>query len=291
MSKAARNYSSKWEKKHGSWSAREERSRNAKGHAGAAAGPHTLIAIDPARNAGESARLDLSYINMAAALLWQRLIKEEENKNTKEVASYWQSAFFEMPQATRISVCEKCGAAHKADAKHECPIATGHDLAVVRTIQSLAGGGLSAKEIAADMGLVVGWRVWGIGGHGLTGAGIGSRVIWALDKPVLAVCTHDDCAADGHINCGSQPPEPVMYHGALLREERAGRAFIHAALNRGALKIGDTDWRAGKVVLGRVAMWGDVIHCQLGLLSSRAYPLSLPEGWARMYRVCTDVIA
>lgn len=161
--------------------------------------------------------------------------------------------------------CDRCGTVEADDAKttHVCPVISQVDRDAVRTIQALAANGLSGEEIAADMGIVVGWRVW-TPGHGLAGAGFGSGATWPLDAPAVAVCMNPSCSAIGIRDICARSPRPSCR--------------VHAVKTR--------DQATYPGILGMVALWGEVIECEGGYLASRAYPLALASpAWARAYRV------
>lgn len=171
------------------------------------------------------------------------------------------------------SRCDKCGAAYRTDAGHECVLPSDHDREVVSTIQLLASHGLSPQEIADDMGLVLGWREWGVRNMTLCGAGVGEDVLWRMDAPMTAVCADIKCCGDKARCDGRSVGSPRNPGAPICR--------IHA-VKKPILKYipGFTG------VPGAVALWGEVITCEQGYLATRAYPLGFRnEGLARMYRV------
>ena len=167
--------------------------------------------------------------------------------------------------------CKTCGAAHREKDTHACLAPSAHDLAVVKTIQSLAEAGLDAEEIAGDMGLVIGWRLWGTGNELLAGATAGQPAPWRLDMPVLAICTDRGCFATEKAEACKVSKKPSCR--------------VHAFKDRGQAQATRATMRTSNT-LGMVALWGDVIECEKGLLATRAYPLAFEsEIYARAYRV------
>lgn len=160
--------------------------------------------------------------------------------------------------------CTECSAAIQPNDEHKCGEPSEHDQAVVGTMQKMAGAGLSPDEIAEDMGLVVGWRGWeeAVGGK-LKGAGIGSAMIWPIDRPTMAVCVDLRC-------CGSK--QSCDHHGYPI-------CRLHAVDKKPVNP-------APTYIIGQVALWGEVWHCETGYLATRGYPLSLDSiAHARAYRV------
>jgi hypothetical protein len=96
---------------------------------------------------------------------------------------------------------------------------------------------------------VIGWRSWDVFDGKLVSPYQGTP--WTPGQPVVAMC--DD--------------EPV--------ERVAPDAGIYAARDREHVADGE--------VIGRVALWGDVLECEYGWIAQYAYPYALPPEWARIY--------
>jgi hypothetical protein len=169
--------------------------------------------------------------------------------------------------------CPTCQAVTATGEVHECPVVSDNDRAAVRTIQDLCAAGLTPEEIATDMGVVLGWRVWNMDSSGLHGAGTGSITTWPMDAPMLAVCVESGCRGRG-THCGLIPG-----HG--YDRETKPICRIHALKQKADHHMG------APPLVGAVALWGEVIECETGYLATRAYPLALPSPvLARAYRVC-----
>jgi hypothetical protein len=96
---------------------------------------------------------------------------------------------------------------------------------------------------------IIGWRAWDVYDGKLVSPARGT--IWTPGQPLVAM--RDD--------------EPV--------ERVKPDAGIYAVRGREIASGGD--------VIGKVALWGDVLECELGWVGQYAYPYALPPEWARIY--------
>lgn len=191
-----------------------------------------------------------------------------------------------------VTNCQQCGAAHAQQVElsiapggemhaklvlpsgHECQKPDVIDAETVRRIQMLAAAGLSAEEIAGDLGVRVGWRYWRTDATGLSAVAV--PFVWWVDRPTLAVCADRECLE----TLGQTK------RGAMGCTERRPFCRVHAVKDRAM--FGD-EQRASNCVFGQVALWGDVIEMDKGWLATRAYPLALESKvWARAYR-CVEI--
>jgi hypothetical protein len=124
-----------------------------------------------------------------------------------------------------------------------------------------------------EIGEAIGWRAWRVveDEDELRLASVLYDDVWPPGEPLRAACVSGHRAPDFDCTCGvyaARRPE-------LARPYRVGR----------------DDARTVCRVLGRVALWGDVVEHRDGWRASHAYPLELwlpPEATAlRAYRAST----
>jgi hypothetical protein len=118
-----------------------------------------------------------------------------------------------------------------------------------------------------ELGEAIGWRAWRVveGEDELRLASVLYEDVWPVDEPLVARCAHGHRAPDFECACG--------VHAARRRE---------LAL---PYRIGRDDARTVGRVVGRVALWGDVVEHRDGWRGSHAYPLELwaPRDFAALH--------
>lgn len=278
------------ERKNGDWKSRQGDDRSAEGSAATLAidlasgtdptasftvrpGPVTPGSVIFTHSIPSQTDLMRRYMqNQPQTASVAQAIARQQYMIMKHAAFYGDDIFpAELRNRHATAQCKTCGAAHREKDAHTCLEPSGHDLAVVKTIQSLAEAGLDGEEIAGDMGVIVGWRIWDTSKGTLAGATAGKPAAWRLDAPVLAVCTERDCFATEKAEACKVSKKPSCR--------------VHAFKDR-AQALSQQRQMSGSHTLGMVALWGDVIECEKGVLATRAYPLAFEsEIYARAYRV------
>jgi hypothetical protein len=133
---------------------------------------------------------------------------------------------------------------------------------VVNAIVAYAVAGVTPEETCADLGLVLGFRLW----HGRTRLrAIVTGTTWFPRRPVVATCMVGRKHAAPHEQC---------------------QCGIYATKSALQLMLVDHD----DLWLGPVAMWGTAIEHEKGWRAARAYPLRLErvdQGDTLVYNVAT----
>ena len=108
-----------------------------------------------------------------------------------------------------------------------------------------------------EIGEAIGWRAWRVVEEGdeVRLASVLYEDVWPLDEPLVATCPAGHPAPDFDCTCG------------IYAARRPELALPY--------RVGRDDARTVARVLGRVALWGDVVEHRDGWRASHAYPLEL----------------
>jgi hypothetical protein len=117
-----------------------------------------------------------------------------------------------------------------------------------------------------EIGETIGWRAWRVveDGDELRLASVLYEDVWPLDEPLVAACPSGHPAPDYECACG------------IYAARRPELALPY--------RVGRDDARTVGRVLGRVALWGDVVEHRDGWRASHACPVEL---WLESYRAST----
>jgi len=147
---------------------------------------------------------------------------------------------------------------------------------VVQALLAYVNAGVGPEDACADLGLVLGWRLWRAASDRLESFVFDTA--WPQHRPMRAECplrSHTAQTIGG--GTGIEPAGELA--GITLHEDHehapafACRCGIYAALQRADLPTTSADRRW----IGPVALWGTVIEHRFGYRASHAYPLALEE--------------
>ena len=117
-------------------------------------------------------------------------------------------------------------------------------------------------------GHLIGWRVWEITAEGLLGSVWLDDTVWSPGQPIIAEFRHHPMWAF---------PASAMLLAALERQGPIeSGAGIHALKAR---YLAQSLAAVTGLILGRVALWGEIAEHERGYRAQYAYPVSLVVPW------------
>lgn len=147
---------------------------------------------------------------------------------------------------------------------------------VVQALLAYAGAGVGPEETCADLGLVLGWRVWRAASDRLESFVFDT--VWPQRRPLRAECPMRSkstpvIARKSGLEAAGEPSGVTLHDHHEHAPALACRCGVYAAVDRADLPATSFDRRW----IGPVALWGTVIEHKRGYRASHAYPLALEE--------------
>lgn len=116
---------------------------------------------------------------------------------------------------------------------------------------------------------IEGWRAWHVveGSDGLRLHSTARREVWPPRRRLVATCRARSPLLPWRKRPAHEPPEETCSCGVHALRDLATALW--------ALDVYGRPWKPLHRVIGRVAMWGEVIECSRGWRAGVAYPLEI----------------